>query len=55
MVRKKFFRVFGLGFVGILFTRFSPMKVFFKKKKRDFTLQMNPLAVKRRKIDEKNV
>ena len=52
MERKKFFSVFGLGTMGILFTRFSPFKIFSKNpnNKKKIKVKINPLAIKRQKI-----
>ena len=57
MERKKFFSVFVLGTMGILFTRFSPLKLISKnlKNKKKINIKINPLAVKRQKIGSKNV
>lgn len=57
MERKKFFSVFGLGMMGILFTRFFSLKLFSKNpnNKKKINVKINPLAVKRQKIGSKNV
>jgi hypothetical protein len=57
MERKKFFNVFGLGMIGILLANFSSLKVFSKNKKatNKINVKINPLAVKRQKIGNKNV
>ncbi len=57
MERKKFFSVIGLGTMGILFTRFSSLKLFSKNlsNKKKIKVKINPLAVKRQKIGSKNV
>jgi len=57
MERKKFFSVFGLGTMGILFTRFSSLKLFSNNpnNKKKIKVKINPLAVKRQKIGSKNV
>ncbi len=57
MERKKFFSVFGLGTMGILFTIFSPLKIFSKNlnDKKKINVKINPLAVKRQKTGSKNV
>ena len=57
MERKKFFSVFGLGMMGILFTRFFSLKLFSKNpnNKKKIKVKINPLAVKRQKIGNKNV
>lgn len=57
MERKKFFSVFGLGTMGILFIRFSSLKLFSKNlnDKKKINVKINPLAVKRQKIGSKNV
>jgi hypothetical protein len=57
MERKKFFSVFGLGTMGILFTRFSPLKIFSKNlnDKKKINVKINTLAVKREKIGNRNV
>jgi len=57
MERKKFFGVIGMGTMGILFTRFSSLKLFSKNpnNKKKIKVKINPLAVKRQKIGSKNV
>jgi hypothetical protein len=57
MKRKKFFNVFGLGILGILFTKFSSQNISFRnlKGKKKINVNINPLAVKRNKIGGKNV
>jgi len=57
MERKKFFGVFGLGVMGILFTKFSSFKLFSKNlnDKKKVNVKINPLAIKRQKIGGKNV
>ena len=57
MERKKFFSVFGLGTMGILFAKFSPLKIFSKNlnDKKKINVKINPLAVKRQKTGGKNV
>jgi len=57
MERKKFFSVFGLGVVGVLFTRFSSLKFFSRNlnDKKRINVKINPLAVKRQKIGNKDV
>jgi len=57
MERKKFFSVFGLGTMGILFTRFSSLKLFSKNlnNKKRINVKINTLAVKREKLGNRNV
>jgi len=57
MERKKFFNVFGLGIMGILFAKFSSLKLSPKKmnSKKNINVKINPLAVRRQKIGSKNV
>jgi len=57
MERKKFFNVFGLGMMGILFAKFSSLKPFSKDliNKKKINVKINPLAVRRQKIGSKNV
>ena len=57
MERKKFFNVFGLGIMGILFAKFSSLKPSPKKmnSKKNINVKINPLAVRRQKIGSKNV
>jgi hypothetical protein len=57
MERKKFFTVFGLGMMGILFAKFSSHKPFSKNlnNKKKINVKINPLAVRRQKIGSKNV
>ncbi len=57
MERKKFFSVFGLGTLGILFTKFSSLKLFSKNlnNKKKINVKINTLAVKREKIGNRNV
>ena len=57
MERKKFFNVFGLGMMGILFAKFSSLKPFSKdlNNKKKIKVKINPLAVRREKIGSKNV
>ena len=57
MERKKFFNVFGLGMMGILFAKFSSLKPFSKNLniKKKINVKINPLAVRRQKIGSKNV
>jgi len=57
MERKKFFNVFGLGMMGILFAKFSSLKLFSKNtdNKKKINVKINPLAVRRQKIGSKNV
>ena len=57
MERKKFFSVFGLGMMGILFAKFSSLKPFSKNlnNKKKVNVKINPLAVRRQKIGSKNV
>ena len=56
MVRKKFFSIVGLGFVGMFFTRSFPFRFLFKNKMDDkkIRVKINPLAVKRQKLGNKN-
>jgi hypothetical protein len=57
MKRKKFFSAFGIGMLGILITKFSPLKLLnkFTKENKHIKVRINPLAVKRQKIGGKNV
>ena len=57
MERKKFFNVFGLGIMGVLFAKFSSFKLSSKKmnSKNNINVKINPLAVRRQKIGSKNV
>jgi len=57
MERKKFFNVFGLGMIGIVFANFSSLNPFSKNpnKKKKINVKINPLAVRRQKIGNKNV
>jgi len=57
MERKKFFSVFGLGMMGILFAKFSSLKPFSKNlnNKKKINVKLNPLAVKREKLGNRNV
>lgn len=57
MERKKFFSVFGLGTLGILFTKFSSLKLFSGNlnNKKKINVKINTLAVKREKIGNRNV
>jgi hypothetical protein len=57
MERKKFFNVFGLGMMGIIFAKFSSLKPFSKNlnDKKKIDIKINPLAVRRQKIGSKNV
>ena len=57
MERKKFFSLFGLGTMGILFTRFPPLKLFSKilNYKKKINVKINTLAVKREKTGNRNV
>lgn len=57
MERKKFFNVFGLGMMAILLANFSSLKPFSKNKKtkKKINVKINPLAVKRQRIGNKNV
>ena len=56
MVRKKFFNIVGLGFIGMFFTTSFPFKFLFKNKMGDkkIKVKINPLAVKRQKMGNKN-
>lgn len=57
MERKKFFNVFGLGVMGILLVKFSYFRTFAKNinNKKKINVKINPLAVKRQRIGNKNV
>jgi hypothetical protein len=57
MERKKFFSVFGLGMIGILFAKFTSLKPLSKilNNKKKINVKINPLAVRRQKIGSKNV
>lgn len=56
MVRKKFFSVVGLGFIGMFFTKSFPFRFLSKNKMEDkkIKVKINPLAVKRQKMGNKN-
>ena len=56
MVRKKFFSIVGLGFIGMFFTTSFPFKFLFKNKMGDkkIKVKINPLAVRRQKMGNKN-
>ncbi len=57
MERKKFFSVFGLGMIGILITKFSslkPISINLNNKKK-INVKINPFAVRRQKIGNRNV
>lgn len=56
--RKKFFTTIGAGFAGYFMLKSFPFKLLNKKKKkkeRKITLEVNPLAVQRKKVGGKNV
>ncbi len=56
--RKKFFTTLGAGFLGYFVLKSFPFRLFNKKKnnkKRKITLEVNPLAVQRKKVGGKNV
>ncbi len=56
--RKKFFTTVGAGFIGYFVMRSLPFKLLNKKKnskKTKITLEVNPLAVQRKKVGGKNV
>jgi len=56
MDRNKFFSVVGLGVIGVLFTKIFPIKFTSTKnsKKKNIEVKINPLAVKRKKVNSKN-
>ena len=56
MIRKKFFNIVGLGFIGMFFTRSFPFRFLFKNKMDDkkIKVKINPLAVKRQNMGGKN-
>jgi hypothetical protein len=56
--RKKFFASLGTGFFGFILFNSFPFKFFRTedmKKEKQVTIQINPLAVRRKKSDGKNV
>jgi len=57
MERKKFFSVFGLGMIGVLIAKFSSLKLISKNlnNKKKINVKINTLAVKRKKIGNRNV
>ncbi len=58
MNRKKFFTSISLSALGLVIYKSFPMKIFFKKaekNKKEIKVQLNPLAVNRKKIGDKNV
>ncbi len=57
MERKKFFNAIGMSLIGILFVKLFPFRLFSKQNvnKRKIKVHINPFAVKRKKIGEKNV
>lgn len=57
MERKKFFLSIGAGFLGFAVFKSIPFSNLLSKKKEDekVTIAPNPLAVRRKKIGEKNV
>ena len=55
--RKKFFLSLGTGFFGFILFNSFPFKFFTKKEmkqEKQVTIQINPLAVSRKKQDRKN-
>ena len=57
MERKKFFLSIGAGFLGFAVFKSIPFSNLLSRKKEDVkvTIAPNPLAVRRKKIGEKNV
>ena len=55
--RNKFFSVFGLGMIGVLFSKIFPFSSIINTKSnvKNVKVKINPLAVKREKIGGKNV
>jgi hypothetical protein len=56
MLRKRFFNIVGLGFIGMFVTKSFPFRLLFKNKMDDKKIRViiNPLAVKRQKMGSKN-
>ena len=56
MDRNKFFSLFGLGIIGALISKFFPFSFASgkKSKSKDVKVTINPLAVKRKKVNRKN-
>jgi len=55
--RKKFFASLGTGFFGLMVFNSYPFKFFASKevkKRKQVSIQINPLAVSRKKTDGKN-
>lgn len=57
MNRNKFFSVMGLGMIGVMVTKFIPIRFTNGKNKntKNLKVKINPLAVKRGKVIRKNV
>ena len=57
MERKKFFKSIGISLIGFLFVKLFPFRLFSKQNvnKSKIKVHINPYAVKRKKIGEKNV
>jgi len=55
--RNKFFSVVGLGVIAVLFTKIFPFSFASntKSKGKKMKVKINPLAVKREKVSDKNV
>ena len=57
MNRNKFFSVIGLGMIGVMVSKFIPIRFTGVKKDnaKRVNVKINPLAVKREKVIRKNV
>ena len=57
MDRNKFFSLLGIGMLGALFSKILPINLASstKTKAKNVKVTINPLAVKRQKINNKNV
>ena len=57
MNRNKFFSVMGLGMIGVMVSKFIPIRFTggYKKNSKKVKVKINPLAVKREKVIRKNV
>jgi len=45
--RKKFFRITGIAAIGVVLSRFIPLKNFSTKNNKKISIKINPLAIKR--------
>ena len=57
MDRNKFFNLFRIGIIGVLITKIFPLNFISgtKSKTKNVMVTINPLAVKRKKVNGKNV